>query len=66
MSGRTRTFNIISILHCFQFAFKLKINLNKSKLVGVGVSRPVIEEMTTFIGCTFVKILFSLSCVGCW
>lgn len=35
--------NLICILHCFHLASGIKINLNKSKLVGISVSRVLVE-----------------------
>lgn len=42
--------NDMHTLHCFFLASRLKINLLKSKLVGVGVSFMKVEEVTMLVG----------------
>ena len=46
---------ILRILRCFFLASGLKINLHKSKLIGVGVSFDQVEHVAMEIGCAAVK-----------
>ena len=39
------------MLRCFFLASSLKINLHKSKLIGVGVGYAIVEEVARLIGC---------------
>ena len=41
----------MGILKCFEEASRLKINRNKSKLFGIGVSHEEVEEMAAFFRC---------------
>lgn len=43
--------NILYILHCFYLISGLKINVNKSKLFGVGVDLNISKEMASRFGC---------------
>lgn len=50
--------NLIRVLHYFHLAFGLKMNLNKSKLLGICVNNSSIEVVATWIGYDIMKILF--------
>ena len=50
--------NIIDILRCFYLASGLKINLTKSKILGIGVSDAVVGNMAARIGCSVLKTPF--------
>nr|GEW89872.1 hypothetical protein [Tanacetum cinerariifolium] len=46
---------ILKVLRCFHMASGLKININKSKLMGYGVHSDEVETVARYIGCaTFV------------
>nr|GEX59988.1 RNA-directed DNA polymerase, eukaryota [Tanacetum cinerariifolium] len=49
---------IINILKCFFLASGLQINIHKSQLLGVGVSRSAIEAETSTIGCSIMDKQF--------
>ena len=51
--------NIITILRCFHLASGLKINLTKSKILGIGVPDSMVLEMANRIGCSVLKTPFS-------
>ncbi|GKC91022.1 RNA-directed DNA polymerase, eukaryota [Tanacetum coccineum] len=42
---------IVNMLKCFFLASGLKINIHKSKLIGIGVSHEDVNSATNFIGC---------------
>nr|GEU49936.1 zinc finger, CCHC-type [Tanacetum cinerariifolium] len=42
---------IVNVLNCFFLALGLKINLHKSKLMGIGVPQDVVTMATNSIGC---------------
>nr|GEZ36438.1 RNA-directed DNA polymerase, eukaryota [Tanacetum cinerariifolium] len=46
---------ILKVLKCFHTASGLKININKSKLMGYGVHSDEVETAARYIGCaTFI------------
>ncbi|GJS90243.1 RNA-directed DNA polymerase, eukaryota [Tanacetum coccineum] len=47
--------SIIQMLHCFSLASGLKINLQKSNLLGVGVTGSLVNEAAASIGCSVMK-----------
>lgn len=49
--SRSNVRNLLGILKCFQWAFDLKINLSKSKLLGVGVQPSEVDSMAFWVGC---------------
>nr|GEV76016.1 reverse transcriptase domain, reverse transcriptase zinc-binding domain protein [Tanacetum cinerariifolium] len=51
--------NIIQVLNVFYLAFRLKININKSNVYGVGVSTEEIESMASLIGCSPSSLPFN-------
>ncbi|GJT08559.1 RNA-directed DNA polymerase, eukaryota [Tanacetum coccineum] len=50
--------SIIQMLHCFSLASGLKINLQKSNLLGVGVTDSLVNEAAASIGCSVMKAPF--------
>nr|GEV41844.1 putative RNA-directed DNA polymerase, eukaryota, reverse transcriptase zinc-binding domain protein [Tanacetum cinerariifolium] len=61
------TQNLISMLHCFFLISGLKINVDKSNVLGVGVSDVETSIMARIIGCRVSKLPFKYSGVpvGC-
>nr|GEW79874.1 RNA-directed DNA polymerase, eukaryota [Tanacetum cinerariifolium] len=49
---------IIYILKCFYLASGLQINISKSQVMGVGVSRSSVEDMAASIGCSIMETKF--------
>lgn len=59
--------NLISLLKCFQLASGLKVNMRKSKLLGIGVDEEEVKLWADVIGCGVESVPFKylgLS-VGC-
>nr|GEV68624.1 hypothetical protein [Tanacetum cinerariifolium] len=54
--------NLIRILNCFHLASGLKINVQKSQVLGVGVSRDVVNQGATLICCAVMHNRFK--CLG--
>ncbi|GKC05913.1 RNA-directed DNA polymerase, eukaryota, partial [Tanacetum coccineum] len=50
--------SIIQMLHCFSLASGLKINLQKSNLLGVGVTGSLVNKVAASIGCSVMKAPF--------
>nr|GEY46032.1 RNA-directed DNA polymerase, eukaryota [Tanacetum cinerariifolium] len=50
--------NIVKILNCFYLASGLKINIQKSQLLGVGVHRDLVYQAAGFIGCSVMQTSF--------
>ncbi|GJT65186.1 RNA-directed DNA polymerase, eukaryota, reverse transcriptase zinc-binding domain protein [Tanacetum coccineum] len=50
---------IIHVLECFFRASGLRINLHKSKLIGIAVDSVVVEAASKAIGCLAIKLPFS-------
>ena len=51
--------NIVRILRCFYLISGLKINIQKSKLFGIGVDCMELENMSRVVGCGVSKIPFN-------
>ncbi|GKA00908.1 RNA-directed DNA polymerase, eukaryota, reverse transcriptase zinc-binding domain protein [Tanacetum coccineum] len=49
-------YNLICMLRCFYLVSGLKINVNKSKLLGVGVSDVDVVDMAKVLGCGVSKL----------
>nr|GEY52461.1 RNA-directed DNA polymerase, eukaryota [Tanacetum cinerariifolium] len=47
--------NIVKILKCFFLASGLKINIQKSQVLGVGVPRNIVNQATSLIGCAVMQ-----------
>ncbi|GJU10344.1 RNA-directed DNA polymerase, eukaryota [Tanacetum coccineum] len=56
--SRDNLWGIINVLKCFYLASGLQINIHKSQLLGVGVSRLDIETAATSIGCSIMDNQF--------
>ncbi|GKC34835.1 RNA-directed DNA polymerase, eukaryota, partial [Tanacetum coccineum] len=50
--------NLVRILHCFFLASGLKINFQKSQLLGVGVPRNLVIQGASLIGCDIMQSPF--------
>nr|GEV41220.1 RNA-directed DNA polymerase, eukaryota [Tanacetum cinerariifolium] len=50
---------LLSVLRCFYLALGLKINLYKSKLMGIGVSSNVVADAASLIGCSILTAPFN-------
>nr|GEX88777.1 RNA-directed DNA polymerase, eukaryota [Tanacetum cinerariifolium] len=50
--------NIVKILRCFFLASGLKINIQKSQILGVGVHRNHVSQAALHIGCTVMQTPF--------
>nr|GEV33867.1 RNA-directed DNA polymerase, eukaryota [Tanacetum cinerariifolium] len=50
--------NIVKILNCFYLVSGLKINIQKSQLLRVGVHRDLVYQAAGFIGCSIMQTLF--------
>lgn len=48
--------NLTRILYCFQRAAGLKVNFEKSGLLGIGTSQVPIEVMAMILGCKAIKL----------
>nr|GEV67311.1 RNA-directed DNA polymerase, eukaryota [Tanacetum cinerariifolium] len=57
---------IIQMLHCFSLASGLKINLQKSQLLGVGVTNDSVIAAAGSIGCSIIKTPFKYLGVMKW
>lgn len=53
--------NLIRILHCFQKAAGLKVNLEKSALIGVGTNQFSVDSMASILGCKVENFPFIFS-----
>nr|GEZ13610.1 TMV resistance protein N [Tanacetum cinerariifolium] len=53
----TNAKNLSRILTCFHLAFGLKVNFNKNKLYGIGVSNLELNSIATSIGCLASQFL---------
>nr|GEW35765.1 hypothetical protein [Tanacetum cinerariifolium] len=53
---QSNAYNLISILRCFYLVSGLKININKSKIIGVNVPKDDINNMADVLGCGIEKI----------
>nr|GEV41168.1 RNA-directed DNA polymerase, eukaryota [Tanacetum cinerariifolium] len=50
--------NLIRILQCFQLASGLRINVQKSQVLGVGVSLDIVNQGASIIGCSIMHAPF--------
>ncbi|GJW79002.1 hypothetical protein Tco_0140684 [Tanacetum coccineum] len=50
---------LLSVLRCFYLASGLKINLHKSKLIGIGVSSNAVAAAASLIGCSILTAPFN-------
>lgn len=50
---------LLNVLKCFYLASGLKINLHKSKLMGIGVNTSTIESVAKLIGCAILHSPFN-------
>nr|GEW72640.1 RNA-directed DNA polymerase, eukaryota [Tanacetum cinerariifolium] len=50
--------NLIRILNCFHLASGLKINVNKSQVLGVGVPLDIVNQGASRIGCSVMHLSF--------
>nr|GFA30431.1 RNA-directed DNA polymerase, eukaryota, reverse transcriptase zinc-binding domain protein [Tanacetum cinerariifolium] len=50
---------LLSVLRCFYLASGFKINLHKSKLMGIGVSSNVVAAAASLIGCSILTAPFN-------
>ncbi|GKD27472.1 putative RNA-directed DNA polymerase, eukaryota, reverse transcriptase zinc-binding domain protein [Tanacetum coccineum] len=48
--------NLIRILKCFEMSSSLKVNLEKSRLFGVGIPTSDIESVVASLGCAFINV----------
>ncbi|GJZ15065.1 RNA-directed DNA polymerase, eukaryota, reverse transcriptase zinc-binding domain protein [Tanacetum coccineum] len=56
--SRTNVMHLIRILKCFELAYGLKVNMSKSKLIGVGILISEVENMATFVECSHDSVPF--------
>ncbi|GKA08346.1 putative RNA-directed DNA polymerase [Tanacetum coccineum] len=49
--SRRNVVNLVHILKCFEMGSGLKVNISKSRILGVGVSEAEIEAVASSIGC---------------
>ncbi|GKC91084.1 RNA-directed DNA polymerase, eukaryota [Tanacetum coccineum] len=66
---------LLNVLKCFFLASGLKINLQKSKLMGLGVSSNVVNSSANLMGCSILQLPFNylgvkvgcnMSYIGSW
>nr|GEY39174.1 RNA-directed DNA polymerase, eukaryota, reverse transcriptase zinc-binding domain protein [Tanacetum cinerariifolium] len=50
---------IVQVLECFHRASGIRINMSKSKILGISVEVDKVEQAAVKIGCTILKTLFS-------
>nr|GEV97721.1 RNA-directed DNA polymerase, eukaryota [Tanacetum cinerariifolium] len=50
---------IVHVLECFHRASGLRINMNKSKIMGISVAKFTVEQASTKIGCAILTVSFS-------
>nr|GFC04535.1 RNA-directed DNA polymerase, eukaryota, reverse transcriptase zinc-binding domain protein [Tanacetum cinerariifolium] len=50
---------IVKVFECFYRASRLRINMNKSKLIGISVANNVVDQAANNIGCTTLTAPFS-------
>ncbi|GKB77897.1 RNA-directed DNA polymerase, eukaryota, reverse transcriptase zinc-binding domain protein [Tanacetum coccineum] len=50
---------IVKVLKCFHMASRLKINLHKSKLMGIGVHSEEVEKAARYMGCATFSTPFT-------
>nr|GEV80621.1 nucleotide-binding alpha-beta plait domain-containing protein [Tanacetum cinerariifolium] len=57
--SRGNSLNLIHILKCFELALDLKVNISKSKVIGVGVHCNEVESLASSFGCLHDPLLFT-------
>lgn len=57
--SRGNACNLMAILKCFEKVSGLRVNLNKSRVFGVGVTSTEVDDMATIMGCRVGSIPFS-------
>ena len=57
--NKRNTINLMCIMKGFEKVSGLKVNLNKSKVYGVGVSRSEVEDMARCMGCSMGELLLT-------
>ncbi|GJT38736.1 RNA-directed DNA polymerase, eukaryota [Tanacetum coccineum] len=57
--SRENALSLIHILRCFELASGLKVNIDKSRVMGVGVPTSEVISMASSIGCTHDSLPFS-------
>ncbi|GKB46064.1 arginine repressor C-terminal-like domain-containing protein [Tanacetum coccineum] len=57
--SRSNASILIHILHCFELALGLKVNMTKSRILGVGVPNSDVENIASSLGCSHDFLLFS-------
>ncbi|GJY65385.1 RNA-directed DNA polymerase, eukaryota, partial [Tanacetum coccineum] len=55
----TNIYTLLNVLKCFYLASGLKINLHKSKLMGIGVNTSVVETAANLISCSILSSPFN-------
>nr|GEY35437.1 ARID DNA-binding domain-containing protein [Tanacetum cinerariifolium] len=50
---------IVHVLECFHRASSLRINMNKSEIMGISVTKSIMEQAATKIGCAILTVPFS-------
>ncbi|GJR29918.1 RNA-directed DNA polymerase, eukaryota [Tanacetum coccineum] len=55
----TNIYTLLNVLKCFYLTSGLKINLQKSKLMGIGVNTSVVETAANLIGCSILSSPFN-------
>ncbi|GJV95269.1 RNA-directed DNA polymerase, eukaryota [Tanacetum coccineum] len=56
--SRANAFNLIHIFRCFELASGLKVNIDKSRVMGVGVPANKVVSMASSLGCTHDSLPF--------
>ncbi|GJV80887.1 putative RNA-directed DNA polymerase [Tanacetum coccineum] len=57
--SRRNALNLFNILKCFEVASGLKVNIAKSRVIGLGVPGNEVEDMAAAIGCIHDSLPFS-------
>ncbi|GKD22429.1 RNA-directed DNA polymerase, eukaryota, reverse transcriptase zinc-binding domain protein [Tanacetum coccineum] len=56
---KSNLITLVNMLKCFFLASGLKINIHKSKLMGIGVSQEDVSSAADFIGCSTLSMPFN-------
>ncbi|GKA73672.1 putative RNA-directed DNA polymerase, eukaryota, reverse transcriptase zinc-binding domain protein [Tanacetum coccineum] len=56
--SRSNAKNLIHILKCFEMGSGLKVNISKSRIIGVGVPATEVESMAASLGCAHDSLPF--------
>lgn len=56
--SRTNVKNLIDILKCFEKDSGLKVNISRSRVIGVGVPSNEVEAVAASLGCTHDSLSF--------